>query len=160
MIEEERRLCYVAMTRARKRLLLSCAEVRRLQGAMLPSLPSRFLEEIPPELVEQVFPRIEGFFGTWDRRPSSSGRASGGSSAVRAASKAQPSPPRTPGIISTAPPPADGFVIGATVQHPRFGGGRILDREGSGKRLKLTIHFSDHGPKKILPAYTKLQVQV
>ena len=54
----------------------------------------------------------------------------------------------------------DGFAVGAFVKHPSFGGGRILDREGSGKHLKLTIHFSEHGPKKILPAYTKLQVRV
>jgi hypothetical protein len=49
--------------------------------------------------------------------------------------------------------------VGRFVRHPRFGGGRIVEREGSGKHLKLTIRFSDHGPKKILPAYTKLQLQ-
>jgi DNA helicase-2/ATP-dependent DNA helicase PcrA len=49
--------------------------------------------------------------------------------------------------------------VGSLVRHPRFGGGTILDREGRGKHLKLTIQFSDHGRKKILPAYTKLMVE-
>ena len=49
--------------------------------------------------------------------------------------------------------------MGASVLHPRFGAGRILDREGSGKTLKLTIRFARHGSKKILPAYTDLQVE-
>ena len=54
--------------------------------------------------------------------------------------------------------PGDGFAVGAGVVHPMFGPGYILDREGAGKTLKLTIHFAEHGSKKILPAYTKLRV--
>jgi hypothetical protein len=50
--------------------------------------------------------------------------------------------------------------VGAFVQHPRFGAGRIVDREGRGKNLKLTIHFADYGPKRIAPSYTQLRVQV
>ena len=64
------------------------------------------------------------------------------------------------GAKQAGPAPEDGFAVGAFVRHPRFGGGQILHREGSGKLLKLTIQFSDYGPKKILPAYTKLSVQV
>ena len=64
-----------------------------------------------------------------------------------------------PGGGATGPPPEDGFAVGAMVLHPRFGGGKIVDRQGAGKNLKLTIDFSDHGQKKILPAYTKLQVE-
>ena len=50
------------------------------------------------------------------------------------------------------------YAVGADVRHPVFGPGYIVERQGSGKHLKLTIRFSRHGSKKILPAYTKLQV--
>ena len=53
----------------------------------------------------------------------------------------------------------DGFDVGVLVHHPMFGSGKILDREGSGKRLKLTIRFAGSGQKKILPSYTRLEVR-
>jgi len=159
-LEEERRLCYVAMTRAERRLLLSLAAMRRQQGALLPHRPSRFLDEIPGELLRDVSPR--GFFDADDdgfRERRGSSWASSGSSAARAATAraaaSKSAPPRVPG----GPPPSDGYAVGMRVLHPRFGGGRIVQREGSGKQLKLTIQFADHGQKKILPSYTKLQVE-
>ncbi len=156
--EEERRLCYVAMTRARKRLLLTHAQFRRIQGAFLPNPPSRFITEIPRELIRDVSPTKQGFFDDDPQISRAGTTAWRGSSAARAAAK----PPRVKLRGQPAPsgePAEDGFGVGALVLHPRFGGGKILDREGSGKHLKLTIHFSDHGPKKILPAYTKLRVE-
>jgi DNA helicase-2/ATP-dependent DNA helicase PcrA len=56
------------------------------------------------------------------------------------------------------PRDADGFSVGARVSHPMFGKGQVLDREGSGKNLKLTIQFGNYGTKRILPAYTQLEV--
>jgi DNA helicase-2/ATP-dependent DNA helicase PcrA len=154
-LEEERRLCYVAMTRARRRLLLSHAVYRRYQGTLLPNPPSRFLDEIPPRLIEETRPGESGFFETWESRP---GGAAGSSAARAAARKRSRRPARL--AARGGENPDDGYAIGAHVLHPRFGGGQIVDREGSGKNLKLTIDFSNHGPKKILPAYTKLSVQV
>ena len=157
-IEEERRLCYVAMTRARQRLFLTHAQYRRMHGAFLPARPSRFLEETPEELIEEVHSTAGGFFGGNGRSHGvrSSGPGYGaGSSAARAARRRPQAAPK----VALQEDPGDGFPIGARVMHPRFGGGRILDREGKGKSLKLTIHFSDHGPKKILPSYTKLSVE-
>jgi DNA helicase-2/ATP-dependent DNA helicase PcrA len=158
-LEEERRLCYVAMTRARQRLMLTHAHYRRYQGALIPNPPSRFIDEIPEELVvAAASPEDPGFF---DRQTPSTGggRPSGGSSAARAGSRRRrASPARSP--KASGPPPDDGYAVGAFVHHPTFGSGQIHQREGSGKHLKLTIHFSDHGTKKILPAYTKLRVQV
>jgi DNA helicase-2/ATP-dependent DNA helicase PcrA len=156
-LEEERRLCYVAMTRARERLLLAHAEFRRLRGALLSSRPSRFLEEVPAELIRHVMPELRASASAWSR-PS---YGATGSSAARVAAPprapaAAPVPPAGPAIREVPP---DGFAVGAFVRHPRFGAGRILDREGSGKNLKLTIHFADHGAKKILPAYTQMKVQ-
>jgi DNA helicase-2/ATP-dependent DNA helicase PcrA len=159
-LEEERRLCYVAMTRARRRLLLSHAYHRRYQGTLMPNPPSRFIDEIPAELVDEATLPDGGFLGDWSAQDGAARQGADGSSAARATRrrKRQATTP-APKVSYSGPAPEDGFAVGAYVHHPRFGGGRILDREGSGKHLKLTIHFSDHGSKKILPAYTKLQVQ-
>ena len=155
-IEEERRLCYVAMTRARRRLILTHARFRRIQGAFMPNPASRFIEEIPEEIIHEVSLPPEIFPS---ERPTSwsDDWRSGGSSAAHAA--------RTRPVRATVRPAAstethdDGLNVGAYVRHPRFGGGQILDREGQGKRLKLTIAFTRHGTKKILPAYTKLRIE-
>jgi DNA helicase-2/ATP-dependent DNA helicase PcrA len=155
-LEEERRLCYVAMTRARERLLVSRAEVRRIQGEPVHAGPSRFLFEIPAELVREAFPR------SWDRLADAPrgdprrGHAVSGSSAARAASRVLSPEPAS--SRPSGPPPEDGFGVGAFVAHPKFGSGRVVGREGTGKALKLTIHFAGQGSKKILPAYTTLEV--
>jgi len=64
----------------------------------------------------------------------------------------------TPPRAASSEPCEDGYDVGAHVTHPSFGEGRILDRTGKGKNLKLTIDFRDHGRKKIVPAYTRLDV--
>jgi DNA helicase-2/ATP-dependent DNA helicase PcrA len=156
-IEEERRLCYVAMTRARERLFLSQARLRRIQGVLMPQPPSRFIDEVPREIIDEVSPPAgngftdrlaDGTSGSWNVY---------GSSAARSArrSTADTPPPRRAAAGETFD---DGYDIGAWVRHPSFGGGRILDREGQGKHLKLTIQFARHGSKKILPAYTRLEI--
>ncbi len=157
-LEEERRLCYVAMTRARERLFLSHAYSRLQQGVPMSNQPSRFLDEVPAEFLEEVggFPSVQGGRPSFPREPSFD---AWGSSAARAT--ARPTVGSVPpGSASgpSGPPPPDGLAVGATVEHPMFGAGRILDREGEGKRLKLTIHFVGYGKKRILPAYTRLEV--
>jgi len=151
-IEEERRLCYVAMTRAKEKLFLTHARYRRYQGTFLPNAPSRFLDEVPAELVRVVDPQPGAMSNEWRTRETA---RSSGSSAARAAARARTSAPSVPSQVAQ-PDPGDGYGVGARVRHPRFGAGQILGREGSGKNLKLTIHFDRHGTKKILPAYTKL----
>jgi len=159
-LEEERRLCYVALTRAKRRLLLGCAQFRRIQGALLPNPPSRFLDEIPAELVREVVPPLTSALReAWtDRAADRRGYGPSTSSAARAAAAARRpsvSPAKRPAV-----PPADGLAPGAWVLHPQFGSGQIVEREGDGKNLKLTIFFSDYGTKKILPAYTRLEVRI
>ena len=158
-LEEERRLCYVAMTRARQRLLLSHARFRRFQGTSLPSRPSRFLAEVPEALVEEVG-GVESDFDARDL-PFHDVRSSGsGSSAAQVRTEPIVAWSTTVTAGRAASDDADdGYRVGGFVRHPSFGSGRILDREGSGKHLKLTIHFLNSGPKKILPAYTKLRVE-
>jgi DNA helicase-2/ATP-dependent DNA helicase PcrA len=157
-LEEERRLCYVAMTRARERLFLSHAYSRLQQGVPMSNAPSRFLDEVPAECLEETggFPWAQAGRAVSPREPSFD---AWGSSAARAAARPNRSPVSAgPSAASGGPPPADGFAVGATVEHPMFGAGRILDREGDGKGLKLTIHFVGYGKKRILPAYTTLEV--
>ena len=152
-MEEERRLCYVALTRAKQRLFLSHAGMRRVQGLPVPNPPSRFLGEIPAELVQESFPDpTELVYDREIRAGRSGGSAAGRISRRNARSSTLQKRP------ALGMDPGDGFPVGASVVHPLFGGGFILARQGSGKSLKLTIHFSEHGEKKILPAYTKLRV--
>jgi len=160
-LEEERRLCYVAMTRAKQRLFLTHAWARRFQGSLLDSSPSRFIDEAPGELLSEVDVTDAELLRACRPGGAEPTVGYGESSAMRAARRLRTqaaAKPRTV-VASQSAKPADGFAVGALVRHPRFGGGRILDREGSGKHLKLTIEFSDCGPKKIVPAYTKLLVQ-
>ena len=159
-IEEERRLCYVAITRARERLCLSRALSRLQQGIPQANAPSRFIEEIPAALLAESGSRAAAsFFDPPVRESGSSGWSdfSYGSSAARAAARrAQPAAPPLP---TDFPPAEDGFSVGVRVSHPMFGTGKVLGREGSGKSLKLTIQFSGYGTKRILPAYTQLTTE-
>jgi DNA helicase-2/ATP-dependent DNA helicase PcrA len=157
-VEEERRLCYVAITRARQRLFLSHAVSRLQQGVPQANPPSRFIEEIPAALLAESGatpsffdpPLREGHGSAW-------GDAFHASSAARAAARrAAPAPPPRPSDFPAAP---DGFSIGARVSHPMFGSGRVLEREGAGPSLKLTIQFTGYGTKRILPAYTQLTTE-
>ncbi len=154
-VEEERRLFYVAMTRARERLLLSRAESRLVQGVPVSHPPSRFLAEVPRELVREVV--LGDGSDPYEARRSrrASGSSSRGSSATRAATRrtSKPAP-----VVTYGADPGDGLRPGAWIRHPQFGSGRILSREGDGRNLKLTIHFSEGGRRKILPAYTTLEV--
>jgi DNA helicase-2/ATP-dependent DNA helicase PcrA len=156
-IEEERRLCYVAMTRAKQRLLMTHARFRRIQGVLIPNPASRFIGEIPAEVIEEIAPPAGYSLGEPTASASGS-RDAYGSSAARVARRRREPPPPVPPRAASLEPCEDGYDIGAHVTHPRFGGGRILDREGKGKNLKLTIDFREHGRKKILPSYTRLEV--
>jgi DNA helicase-2/ATP-dependent DNA helicase PcrA len=162
-LEEERRLLYVAMTRARKRLFLSHAGFRRLRGELLPNPPSRFLEEVPKELLREVRGPGFGFLGRgpWtsrEERPREDRWSASGSSAARARTPVAPPAP-SPKPEGPRPVEATVYPVGATVKHPMFGTGKVVGSEGAGASLKLTIHFIQYGSKKILPAYTKLLVQ-
>ena len=135
-LEEERRLCYVGMTRAKKVLVLSYAEGRRLHGQEHFSMPSRFLREIPPELVTEVRlraqvsrPRYRGEFA-----------ASGGTG-------------RRPAILDDAPP---GIALGQRVEHPKFGEGVVLMYEGQGDHARVQVNFEADGPKWLVLAFANL----
>lgn len=128
-LEEERRLCYVGMTRAMRKLVISHAEVRRLYGREEYHKPSRFLRELPKELLEEV--------------------------RVKARFQAPSAPTRTKAPAAAHAP---GMPLGQTVTHAKFGHGVILAVEGSGAHTRVQVKFSDHGVKWLVLAYANLTV--
>ncbi|MDC7807471.1 DNA helicase II [Luteimonas sp BLCC-B24] len=131
-LEEERRLAYVGITRARQTLVLTYAEARRLHGQDMFGVPSRFLREIPPALLREVRPKVQP---------------------VRASF-----PPRQRPVYGHASlAPAVGVAIGQSVTHAKFGAGTVIDIEGDGPHARVQVNFDDAGSKWLVLAYANLQ---
>jgi DNA helicase-2/ATP-dependent DNA helicase PcrA len=127
-LEEERRLCYVGMTRAMERLYLSYAESRRLHGSDSYPLPSRFLREIPAELIQEVRP---------------------------AAQLSRPF--HAQAAVASRDMEGISFNLGQQVRHPKFGEGVVLNAEGSGASARIQVNFSAVGVKWLVLAYANLE---
>ena len=140
-LEEERRLCYVGMTRAKRRLYLTSARQRSLYGSKSFNLPSRFLEEIPPEALE-----------VRDGWRSYAGGASHFEEENLPASTGDPA-----GRPYTDETFVDRLYPGARVRHHDFGTGVIRERSGSGDDLKVVVRFNGVGEKKLLVKYAQLE---
>ena len=136
-VEEERRLMYVAVTRARRRLYLSFAQTRMLHGQTRYNLPSRFIEEIPARLLKWLTSRATKF-----------------GQAVRAGMAAEPIAPR---YASTAPRAGGGLRIGQNVRHAKFGAGVIVNAEGSGQDARVQVNFAAAGTKWLALSVAKLE---
>jgi DNA helicase-2/ATP-dependent DNA helicase PcrA len=158
-LEEERRLCYVGMTRAMDRLHLSWAQSRLVFGQRRPSEPSRFLAEIPREHLEQTGrPRTPDPFERGFRRSgggSSWRREGGGASPFRATPSAAGWPPQAPAAVDGV---LQGLRPGAKVRHPLFGVGTVVRSEGTGDELKLTVSFLGIGAKRLVARFAGLEV--
>ncbi len=127
-LEEERRLMYVAITRARRRLYLSFADSRMLHGQLRYGIVSRFLDELPPQLLKRI-----NHSGT-------------------------PSPvPQPQAATSAAPSGTSGWRIGQAVKHPKFGPGIIINSEGRGADARVQVSFSDAGVKWLALEYARLE---
>jgi len=150
-IEEERRLCYVGMTRAREVLYLSRARRRHVFGSETENLPSRFLKEIPTELLDVRSPRwdgrIEDFADEDDSTTSSDRRR------TIDYSETQVFDVRAP----VAEKPRASFPIGTRVRHPTLGEGVVRATEGSGEREKVTVLFGGFGIRKLAVAVARLE---
>jgi DNA helicase-2/ATP-dependent DNA helicase PcrA len=143
-LEEERRLCYVGMTRAKEMLYLTNAERRRVFGAERFNFPSRFIEEIPPELITRLagdgvmaLHGDEGAEGRYfDYSSSQLGEVSfqGGESA------------------------GEDLEVGVWVMHPTFGPGVVKSREGRGEDLKVWVYFPSTGTKKLKVKNARLEI--
>jgi DNA helicase-2/ATP-dependent DNA helicase PcrA len=154
-VEEERRLCYVGMTRARHRLILTWASHRRLYGEeyLRTTRPSRFLNEVPSSLIEQQSspqqaskPRI-----AWSNAINS----------VESIHELLDKKRRLPSekraeLPITDSVPAARWQLGSRVRHPKYGLGTIVASEGDGQDLKLTVSFPGYGKKKLIERYASL----
>jgi DNA helicase-2/ATP-dependent DNA helicase PcrA len=143
-LEEERRLCYVAMTRAMEQLFLTCAGQRLRFGERTFQSPSRFLTEVPEDLIEVL--RSERTRGRGERRPSSR-RSSGGGDSSFDYSYSQESPEGE-----------DGVAAGMRVRHPVFGAGEVVAVIGTGLNQKLKIRFERAGVKTVMVRYANLEL--
>ncbi len=145
-VEEERRLAYVGMTRARERLHLSWARSRQVFGQRRLTVPSRFLKEIPHSSLEITgSPASRDVF---EERRRTAWRERGG--ATRSNASASSASPVSAGDSQLRP--------GARVRHPLFGVGTVLRSEGSGDELKLTVAFAGLGAKRLVARYAGLDV--
>ena len=127
-LEEERRLAYVGITRARQKLVLTYAESRRIHGMDMYGLPSRFLREIPGHLLNEVRPRVQ-------------------------VARPMGAPVRSAHPVLETP----AIALGQAVMHPSFGRGTVTDYEGSGAHARVQVNFDDAGSKWLVLAFAKLQ---
>ncbi len=128
-LEEERRLAYVGITRARQKLVLTYAESRRLHGQDMYGIPSRFLREIPPHLLSEVRPRVQ---------------------------VSRPYAPPQPRPLGHAALEQPALKLGSNVVHPKFGSGVVTDYEGSGAHARVQVQFDGEGSKWLVLAYANL----
>jgi DNA helicase-2/ATP-dependent DNA helicase PcrA len=134
-LEEERRLCYVGITRAKQTLYITHAEQRRLHGMDSFSQASRFIAEIPAELVEEIRPRVQV-----SRPLASLSRSRGRSSG------------------SITPGAEMGVRLGQRVHHGKFGDGVILNCEGQGAHARVEVNFENAGTKWLVLSYANLDL--
>ncbi len=129
-LEEERRLCYVGTTRAMRRLYITYAEQRRLYGVDQYGQPSRFIGELPAELVEEIRPRLQV------SRPIMVKRGEG--------------------ALQESPVPS--MRMGCRVRHAKFGDGVVLNFEGNGPQARVQVNFERQGSKWLMLSYANLEV--
>jgi DNA helicase-2/ATP-dependent DNA helicase PcrA len=129
-MEEERRLCYVGMTRAREKLVVSSAEVRRLYGNDNYNVVSRFVREMPSQLMQEVRPKAQFSQPMFQRNPAANTR---------------------PQLEQDV-----GYSVGQRVSHARFGQGVILNIEGQAAQARVQVNFEDCGSKWLMLAYANL----
>jgi DNA helicase-2/ATP-dependent DNA helicase PcrA len=129
-MEEERRLCYVGITRAEKKLYLTMAEQRRLHGRDQYNPPSKFVGELPGELLEEIRPRMQVSLPVHQSRHT-----------------------RLPFEEDND----TGLQVGQSVRHGKFGVGIVLDQEGRGQQARVQVNFEDAGSKWLVLAYANLQ---
>src|SRR5438034_666798 len=146
-LEEERRLCYVGLTRARERLYLSWARTRYRSGRLELSEPSRFLEALPAGALEE-----RSTTPLWDRG------TRGMRGAARGGRVQRPAPAELDWEVE-ASQDAPRYATGERVRHRKFGGGVVRAVSGSGRELKVTVEFDDQeiGTKQLLVAYAGLE---
>lgn len=156
-IEEERRLCYVGLTRAEEKLILTSAARRRVFGEYQSTEPSRFLDEIPAELMEKIAPMVSASYGAFSHqhyefRTNPYGRGGRGRGGGRWREE-------SPGYdYENEDQSAAGAVrVGMRVRHAQFGVGNVIAMEAHTDDIKVTVRFNSVGVKKLLAKFAKLE---
>ena len=138
-LDEERRLMYVAITRARARLYLSFAQTRMLHGQTRYNLKSRFFDELPEAVLKWLTPRMAERRGAFWRGDDDF------------------APAERPAYAKAKAAADSGYRIGQNVLHAKFGGGVIVNSEGSGQDARVQVNFGRNGVKWLALAYAKLE---
>ena len=170
-LEEERRLAYVAITRARKHLILTAARRRMVRGETMISVPSRFIKEIPPLLIEKdrenvYVPKSRDSFegisqsgtNSFKAKPyggSYSGNETKNSSFLAAKPYSKGSKQQFP--VKNASASSLNYGVGDRVSHIKFGQGIVLQIDQGGKDFEVTVDFDNFGTKKMFAAFAKLK---
>ena len=156
-LAEERRLCYVGMTRAMQKLYLSYARRRRVYGTYQFNPPSRFLAEIPPELLNDFEPEPSALkpLASEHNLASLADLVAAEETAHVVADKVVAKPDRT-SQRESAVPDAGGLQLGTRVRHVKFGIGTVRRLEGSGDKQKVSVYFNSVGSKKLLLKFAGL----
>jgi len=150
-VEEERRLCYVGMTRAMEKLYLTRARQRRIYGSFQFNPASRFLDEIPAHLLDAPPAPLHASSG----HNLASVFAQLPNAALGA--EVEPEPEVEPDEVRVVPDAESGVRLGMRVRHPRFGVGTVRRIEGQGEGQKVIIYFNSVGPKKLLLRFAGLE---
>ncbi len=161
-VEEERRLMYVAITRARKRLYLSFSQTRMLHGQTRYNVKSRFIEELPDASLKWITPRQQGFGSGYAREYQQAWQRGSGLSGIVGAGRvqAQPQQEAPPAWVNHAAQAeaasSHGLRVGQTVFHNKFGEGVVGVLEGRGAEARAQVHFGRHGTKWLALSIAKL----
>ena len=143
-LEEERRLMYVAITRARQRLYMSFSQTRMLHGQTRYNVRSRFFDELPDESLKWLTPRTAGFGSGYARDYQAAWARGSGLSSMVGAGRIEP------------PPSSSGLRVGQGVFHNKFGEGVVVTLEGSGDDARAQVNFGRHGMKWLALSVAKL----
>ncbi len=154
-VEEERRLMYVAITRARKRLYLSFSQTRMLHGQTRYNVKSRFFGELPDASLKWLTPRNQGFGSGFAREYQQAWQRGSGLSGIVGAGRVEPA---APPLLATAASLAGshGLRVGQSVFHGKFGEGVVTVLEGRGEEARAQVQFGRHGSKWLALAIAKL----
>ncbi len=153
-LEEERRLMYVAITRARKRLYLSFAQTRMLHGQTRYNIKSRFFDELPEASLKWITPRNQGFGSGFARDYQAAWARGSGLNSIVGAGNVSGASNAAPPIVPKAP--SHGLRSGQSVFHNKFGEGVIVTLEGSGADARAQVNFGRHGMKWLALSVAKL----
>ena len=153
-VEEERRLMYVAITRARKRLYLSFSQTRMLHGQTRYNVKSRFFDELPEASLKWITPRSQGFGSGYAREYQQAWQRGSGLSGIVGAGRVEAPPPMRPSAASTQA--SHGLRVGQAVFHTKFGEGIVTTLEGLGADARAQVQFGRHGSKWLALAIARL----